>query len=57
MSVANLKTARIKAAMTKMVETCEQLATIVKSPDLRRDLAKKADVAREKIAAMEVNKP
>lgn len=54
MSVANLKRARLKVALTESLRTIELLFARVSSPKTRAALGEKAQVVREKIKAIEV---
>lgn len=57
MSVANLKRARLKVALTESLKTIEQLFARVSNPKVRAELGQKAQATREKIKAIEVTKP
>ncbi|MNN02580.1 hypothetical protein D3C81_1152440 [compost metagenome] len=53
MSVVDMKTARLKVALGKALETMEQLAARVANPLVRTDLLRRAAATREKINALE----
>lgn len=54
MSVVNMKTARLKVALGKALDTMEQMAGKVSSPRTRAELLRRAAATREKINALEV---